>query len=162
MYYPIISRLSAEAALAFVLLSFFLLVILVLALRWFNYRERMAIIHQGGQHQHELVSYDSRCEKASLARSIMTTMVGLSITISLLTIGIGPWLIIGMIPLFVGLAMLIAYRIMREKPVDPQPQLPCPQDTPPTEELVSDEHQDEQDHDLDQTLDITEDKKEQG
>ena len=45
-----------------------------------------------------------------LQRGIITAMTGLALTIGLGTLGLSPWLpLFGLIPMFVGVAMLISY-----------------------------------------------------
>lgn len=40
-------------------------------------------------------------------------LVGLAITIALLTVGIGMWLLFGLLPLFIGLALVLAALVLR-------------------------------------------------
>lgn len=114
-----------------------LVVVLVFFLRWFNHRERMAMIEKGlsAYPSHPgLVQDPTMLAKRSLARGLTTAFVGLAITLGLLTIGVGPWLLLGLIPLFIGLAMILSHLIMlpespkRQEPKQkPQPEQPMPQ-----------------------------------
>ena len=44
-----------------------------------------------------------------MAAGLILGLVGLAITIGLMTIGVGPWLLIGLLPLFIGLALVLAF-----------------------------------------------------
>ena len=46
-----------------------------------------------------------------LDRAMRTTAIGLALTLGLSFIGIGPWLLGGLIPLFIGLAKLAAVQL---------------------------------------------------
>jgi len=86
-------------------------VLLVITLRWFSYRERMALIAQGlAPEQGRNVEQKS---KNLLAAGLIVGLVGLAITIALLTIGIGVWLLFGLLPLFVGLALVLTALVLR-------------------------------------------------
>jgi hypothetical protein len=50
----------------------------------------------------------SREAQASLQRAMCLTAVGLAITVGLSFIGMGPWLIGGFVPLFIGLARVLS------------------------------------------------------
>ena len=42
-----------------------------------------------------------------LHRGVVTGAVGLALLVGLLTLGIGPWLVAGLIPLFVGMVEVL-------------------------------------------------------
>ncbi|HHW71663.1 MAG TPA: hypothetical protein GX393_00360 [Firmicutes bacterium] len=86
-------------------------VILVITLRWFSYRERMAILARGGAP--EIVKSPEEKSKSLLASGLIVGLVGLAITIALLTVGIGMWLLFGLLPLFIGLALVLAALVLR-------------------------------------------------
>lgn len=89
-------------------------VILVITLRWFSYKERMALIAQGLAPESKGTAERS---KTLLATGLIVGLVGLAITIALLTIGVGVWLLFGLLPLFIGLALVLSALILRpEKP----------------------------------------------
>lgn len=83
--------------------------------RYLKHKERMAMIEKG------LVPPDmERGEgddfagfRTGQASPITVTLVGVAITLGLLTIGVGPWLIGGLVPTAIGCAMLIN-QILRE------------------------------------------------
>lgn len=97
---------------AFMLLALLLVVILVLGLRWFKHRERMAVIQRTAAAA-ELWTEENpeQRRKRQLAGGLTTALVGLALTIGLGTLGIGPWLLAGLIPFFVGLSMILTYLI---------------------------------------------------
>ncbi|NMB00543.1 MAG: hypothetical protein GX971_03340 [Firmicutes bacterium] len=121
-----------------------LVVVLVIALRWFSYKERMAMIAQG-------LSIEEKGEqpgrhKLLLAIGIVLGLVGLALTIGLLTIGMGPWLLVGLIPLFAGLALILTSLVLRpDKPqpvVEPEEILP-PQEPEVPEFIIQEEGEEE-------------------
>lgn len=44
-----------------------------------------------------------------LESGLITAAIGLALTVGLLSLGFGPWLLGGLIPLFIGLAKILAY-----------------------------------------------------
>lgn len=79
--------------------------------RYLKHRERMAMIEKG------IAPTDWKPEDLPLPRSPQSTMVrgltsvfvGLALTLGLLTLGFGPWLLGGLIPMAYGGAVLIAH-----------------------------------------------------
>lgn len=76
---------------------------------YLKHKERMAMIASG------LLPEDwkdeatlERSKSPSTSTGIIVTLVGVAITVGLSTIGIGPWLIGGLVPTAVGCAMLIS------------------------------------------------------
>lgn len=96
-------------AILFPILAMAVILGFVLGLRYLGYRERMAMIEKGiappccDEHRGE------GDRKAGLRRGITVAMVGLALTLGLMTLGVGPWLLGGLIPLFVGLSILVDY-----------------------------------------------------
>ena len=88
-----------------------LVVVLVITLRWFSYKERMAIIKQGLPLEDKRTKEEKR--KLFSAIGLTVGLIGLAFSIGLATLGLGPWLLYGLIPLFAGLAMILASLIMR-------------------------------------------------
>lgn len=91
-----------------------LVFLLVVALRYISHRERMAMISRGlvppGEHR------EAETPQAALRGGLITTMVGLALVLGLLTLGIGPWLLGGLIPLFYGVAKIIIYLLTDQPP----------------------------------------------
>jgi hypothetical protein len=87
-----------------------LVVILVIALRWFTHKERMGRIAQGValEDQHK----PGKNYKVALAAGLVLSLIGLALTIGLITLGIGPWLLAGLLPLFIGLAFILVSLIL--------------------------------------------------
>lgn len=91
----------------------FLLGILGIAYSAYNrhlkHKERMAMIEKGivPEDVSEEAVQELTASKGSGAGPITVTLVGIAITIGLLTIGVGPWLIGGLVPTAIGCAMLI-------------------------------------------------------
>lgn len=86
-----------------------LVVILIIALRWFTHKERMSRIAQG----QPLEEPDQgKSHKTILAIGLVIGLIGLALTIGLATLGIGPWLLAGLLPLFAGLALILVSLIL--------------------------------------------------
>ena len=75
---------------------------------YLKHRERMAMIERGLVPP-EPDSDDDGCAASGPSRTspVTLTLVGIAITLGLLTIGIGPWLIGGLVPTAIGCGMLI-------------------------------------------------------
>ncbi len=90
----------------------------IVLLRYIHHRERMALIQQGINPNN---LQKGRRSRGLLRAGLITMMVGLSLTIGLYPIGfflptnlaipyhLGPWLLPGLIPLGVGVALTISY-----------------------------------------------------
>ncbi|MCL6451581.1 MAG: DUF6249 domain-containing protein [Acetobacteraceae bacterium] len=83
----------------------------VFLMRYLKHREHMAMIQRGiAPHQAaEATAPELRDRRSRLHGGLITTAVGLALTLGLLTLGFGPWLLGGLIPMFVGLATLLGY-----------------------------------------------------
>lgn len=99
----------------------FPLLIVALALAYSAYqrnlkhKERMAMIEKGLVPT-DLEPPEIACEyRRSSLSPVGVTLVGIAITLGLLTIGVGPWLIGGLVPTAVGCAMLIQQMIEESK-----------------------------------------------
>jgi hypothetical protein len=110
--------------LAFIVLLFTLIVIM----RYINYRETLALAEKG------LVRTQKQSDgKDTLRWGIVITAVGLALCVGLWPIGfmagniyplgLGPWMLIGILPTFFGLALILIYVLTsdRQKPVTPPP-----------------------------------------
>jgi hypothetical protein len=111
------------ALLAFLVPVFALIVIM----RYINYRETLALAEKG------LVRPQKQTDgKDTLRWGIVITAVGLALCVGLWPIGLlpggdayplglGPWMLIGIVPTFFGLALILIYVLTydRQKPVTP-------------------------------------------
>ncbi len=88
-----------------------LLMLFVLALRYISYRERVALAAHGYPLDEPslLDRWARRSPRGVLWAGVITTMSGLALLLGLLTIGVGWWLLGGLLPLFVGLGMIFLY-----------------------------------------------------
>lgn len=97
-----------------------LIVTLVLAFavfqRYLKHKEWMAMINQG------MVPEDWEEKKSPVRQwqgssysAVIITLVGIAITLGLSTIGIGPWLIGGLVPTAIGCGLLIGQFLSESK-----------------------------------------------
>ncbi|MGB9724216.1 MAG: DUF6249 domain-containing protein [Chloroflexia bacterium] len=100
---------------AVVLLSPCFLVTALLAflafIRYITYRERVLLAQLGMTPPEEsfLERLEHRTPRGVLWAGLITAMVGLALLLGLATLGTGPWLLGGLLPLFVGLGMVLLY-----------------------------------------------------
>ena len=127
--------MSASILAALLAWSFALVVFLgfIVLLRYIDHRERMAMIHRGFDPSRLRFK---RRGTGVLRAGLITFMVGLALTVGLYPIGYmlpplpsipfraGPWLLPGLIPLSVGLALIGSYYLAQDAP---------PPDEPPAE-----------------------------
>lgn len=73
--------------------------------RWMRHREVMELARQGLLHPHHQIR-DNRRSSRLRRIGVMITAIGLAITVGLGTLGFGPWLIGGFIPLALGASMV--------------------------------------------------------
>jgi hypothetical protein len=108
------------AILAFLVPVFALIVIM----RYINYRETLALAEKGLVHPQK-----QRDGKDTLRWGIVITAVGLALCVGLWPIGfipgigtyplgLGPWMLVGIVPTFIGLALILVYVLTydRQKP----------------------------------------------
>ncbi|NLJ75500.1 MAG: hypothetical protein GX331_11000 [Firmicutes bacterium] len=134
-----VSVYETTTYLAFIMpiILFALSVILTLCLRWFTYREKMAMIERGIP-PHADAAGEAEKNKKRLAYGVTTALIGVALTLGFLTIGIGPWLLVGLIPLFVGLSIILSYLILQPpKPKKQASQQPALEE-PDSEEIETD------------------------
>jgi hypothetical protein len=121
---------SALTCIGFI--AFFLIIFGTIALtRWFKHREVMAMVERGVLPE-QYVQYASeprRQESRGLfIWGVALAMLGLALIIGLWPLGnvwsgteiqyplnFGPWMLIGLVPLFIGLALLIIYFLVRKE-----------------------------------------------
>jgi predicted tellurium resistance membrane protein TerC len=133
-----------------------LVVLLVIALRWFSYKERMALIAQGISPEDQ--RQKRKNHKTILAIGLVIGLIGLALTIGLITLGVGPWLLAGLLPLFVGLAFILVSLVLAPaKPKEPKqkPQVE-PEITTVEEEDIEEEQENEN---SEETFGFTDDEK---
>lgn len=91
----------------------------IILLRYLHHKERMAMIRSG---INPIEMPRSRRSRGMLRAGLIITMIGLSLTVGLYPIGfilptlfssipfhLGPWLLPGLIPLGVGIALIVSY-----------------------------------------------------
>jgi hypothetical protein len=111
-----------------------LVVILVIALRWFTHKERMGRIAQGMTSEEK--GKAEKSPKIALATGLILSLIGLALTIGLVTLGVGPWLLAGLLPLSVGLGFILVSLVLA--PAKPKKQKKQePEEEPVTVEEVT-------------------------
>jgi len=88
----------------------FLLLFFITLNRYIAYKERIALVRLG----YSLDEVDSVREKRQGNRGVLwggviTGMSGLALLLGLSTLGMGAWLLAGLLPLFVGLGIVVIY-----------------------------------------------------
>ena len=107
-------------------IAFFAMVFGTFALlRWFRHKEIVTLAEKGLlPEQYARYVSASRNGRGLLGWGITMAMLGLALIIGLWPIGIvekeyilgfGPWMLFGLIPLFIGLALLIFYFVTRKE-----------------------------------------------
>jgi MFS family permease len=102
--------------------------------RWIKYKETLALAEKG------LVASDvmRRDEKRTLRWGIITTALGLALLIGLFSVGFGltnadfpfppyfgPWLLPGLLVLFLGIALIIIYYATKEEVEEEKAEREC-------------------------------------
>lgn len=75
--------------------------------RYLKHKEWMAMINQGMVPEDWEKKETTRQWQGSSSSAVILTLVGVAITLGLSTIGIGPWLIGGLVPTAIGCGLLI-------------------------------------------------------
>lgn len=110
-------------------ITFFALIFGTIALmRWFKHREIMTLAEKGllpEQYAKYMRATRGLGGRGLLGWGIALAMLGLALMIGLWPIGFivkepyplyfGPWMLVGLIPLFIGLALLITYFLTRKE-----------------------------------------------
>ena len=103
----------------------------IVLVRWFKHREILAMVEKGllpAQYAQYMSASRGRGGQGLLGWGIALVMLGLALMIGLWPIGFmragvenpyplgfGPWMLAGLIPLFIGLALLIIYFLTRKE-----------------------------------------------
>jgi hypothetical protein len=103
----------------------------IVLVRWFKHREILAMVEKGllpAQYAQYMNASRGRGGRGLLGWGIALVMLGLALMIGLWPIGFtragvenpyplgfGPWMLAGLIPLFIGLALLIIYFLTRKE-----------------------------------------------
>ncbi|MBC7236977.1 MAG: hypothetical protein H5T69_14140 [Chloroflexi bacterium] len=117
----------------FVLL--FLLLFFITLNRYITYKERVALARLGYAPEEISQSLAKRPgNRGVLWGGVITGMSGLALLLGLSTLGIGAWLLAGLLPLFVGLGMVVVYFITLGPPVGGT----SSQEAPSSEPIVAD------------------------
>ncbi len=105
--------ICAGGVLIFLILFAFLIV-----LRYLNYRETLALAEKG------LVrpQLESKNGKGNLKTGIILASIGVALMLGMAPfgafssypMGFGPWMIIGLLPLFIGLGLVLIHVVTRE------------------------------------------------
>jgi len=120
----------------------FVLVTVVLAFvtlnRYIRYKERVALAQLGyAPDESSLRLAQHGGNRGVLWGGVITAASGLALLLGLGTLGMGAWLIAGLLPLFVGLGMVLIYYLtmgaVREHD-HPAPQGDWPEDEPDTDD----------------------------
>jgi hypothetical protein len=108
-------------------LGFFVLIFGTIALfRWFRHREILKLAEKGllPEQYAKYISASHSRSRGSLGWGIALAALGLALMAGLWPIGaiygeyplgFGPWMLFGLIPLFLGLALLIIYVLVRKE-----------------------------------------------
>jgi hypothetical protein len=124
----------------------------VVLLRYLQHRENMAMIHLGMRPSTTLMNRQRR-SRGMLRAGLIIAMVGFTLTIGLYPLGyiptpafaqfpwhIGPWLLPGLIPLGVGVALITSYYLERDTLVnEPEQQSPLPPSPSRVKEAIEDD-----------------------
>ncbi len=102
----------------------------IVAMRWFKHREIMAMVEKGvlPEQYVQHASAPRRSGRGMIGWGIVLVMLGLALMVGLWPLGFarmggvnpyplnfGPWMLLGLVPLFIGLALLIVYFVMRKE-----------------------------------------------
>lgn len=88
---------------------------IIFANNYFKYRRDMAMIQRGLDPRTPLGAQPQDLAAYRMERGLTLTGIGLAFTIGLGFIGFGPWLLAGLVPLFIGLSRILAVLLERER-----------------------------------------------
>jgi hypothetical protein len=97
-----------------------LIAMTIVALRYLSYRETMALAEKG------LIKPERENDgKRTLRWGIIVSAIGLALSLGLYPVGLnfntsyplgfGPWMLLGLVPLFFGLSLILIYVLVQEK-----------------------------------------------
>ena len=100
--------------LAVILMPFVLLIIIlgfIILNRYISYKERVALAQLGFSLEDldRAANAKRHGSRGVLWGGVITAMSGLALLLGLATLGVGAWLLGGLLPLFVGLGMVLIY-----------------------------------------------------
>ncbi|MGE5618938.1 MAG: DUF6249 domain-containing protein [Sphingomonadaceae bacterium] len=105
------------AAICFPTLGLVAILVFVISMRYLRLKETRMLLDRGMAPDAIVQQRASRPSRMALFTGIIVTMIGLAISVALYPIGLianspyflglGPWMIPGLLPLFVGLALLL-------------------------------------------------------
>ncbi|MDD2431912.1 MAG: hypothetical protein PHD88_06355 [Firmicutes bacterium] len=102
-----------------ILLILFGFIVAIVAIQgYFSYKEKEMMVKQGAAPEvvQKMIDKDDNLEPrskfANLRSGVTLIAVGGALTMGLSFIGLGPWLLGGLIPLFLGIGRLILYYIL--------------------------------------------------
>ena len=89
--------------------------IFVMVMRYISYRERVALVERGVDPDvlYRAQGLGAQGNRGILWAGMITATTGLGLLLGLWTLGPGAWLLVGFVPLCVGLGMLAIYHITR-------------------------------------------------
>ncbi|MHB0870000.1 MAG: DUF6249 domain-containing protein [Chloroflexota bacterium] len=105
------------AAICFPLVGLVAILGFILLLRYLRLKETQMLLDRGMAPDAVVQQRASRPSRAALFAGIIVSMIGLAISIALYPVGLisgspyplglGPWMIAGLLPLFIGVALLL-------------------------------------------------------
>jgi hypothetical protein len=105
--------------------------------RYISYKERVALVQLGftldDLHRDAATKRGSR---GVLWGGVITAMSGLALLLGLSTLGLGAWLLGGLLPLFVGLGMILLYFVAAPGAERPRPGAEMPPWAAAAEETI--------------------------
>jgi len=114
----------AEFASCFVPTLFVIIIFgAIVLMRWFKHREIVTLAEKGLLPDQYSASR-RETNRGALVWGVTLSMLGLALIIGLWPIGLrdnvfplgfGPWMLFGLVPLFIGLALLIVYIVTRKE-----------------------------------------------
>ncbi|NLV73946.1 MAG: hypothetical protein GXY52_04580 [Chloroflexi bacterium] len=109
--------------------------------RYLAFKERVALAQLGYTSESLEQDIPRRSGKRGvLWGGILTAMSGLALLLGLSTLGMGVWLLGGLVPLFIGIGLVLIYFLLGNAPEVPAPELTAETNDQPPEDVPVDEH----------------------